>query len=205
MQLRLAVHYVQAADEPESPTLSSFVVLRTAIECVATAHWLMSGGSNRVRIERALKRMWWDTLNAADMAATADGDRDDSTLNDLRARISAITDPVKHLDVETIITSQRVSLSGLVEDASLALRREDPTALLAAWKVCAAVSHGNIPVSAGAGIAAELIQRPSQHPIDGPVYAQILSVTVTDLRAAVELWRDCATQQHSHSPSRPEN
>ena len=44
-QLRLASHYIQAADNTGSPTLSSFVVLRAAVECTATAHWLMSGGN----------------------------------------------------------------------------------------------------------------------------------------------------------------
>lgn len=197
-QLRLAVHYIRAADERAAPELSSFVVLRAAIECAATAHWLLSGDSLRVRIERVLKRMWWDTQSAADMATTADGNPDLTALNDLRALMSAIAQPIKRVDVDSIASSSRQRLSGIVEDASRAARPTDPTTMHAAWMVCAAVSHGNIPVSAGAGLDAALIQNPSKHPIDGTVYASILSETVTDLRTIAELFQQYAAEGYLH-------
>jgi len=194
----LAIHYVKAADEGSHPTLSSFVVLRAAIECTATAHWLMSGRSRGENVERALKRMWWDTQSAVDMATTADGNPDLSALDDLKDKIATITGPIKRLEATTVTESLRVRLSGLVEDASRLLRPDDPTAMYAAWMVCAAVSHGNIPVSAGAGLEAALVQQPSQHPIDEAVFAQVLSVALADLRTAAELFDRRAGEQHAH-------
>ncbi|SEI10127.1 MULTISPECIES: hypothetical protein [unclassified Leifsonia] len=202
-QLRLAAQYLQAAHRAEPPELSCFVVLRAAIECAASAHWLMSGGSHRGNMGRILKRMWWDTLSAADLARTADENPDLSSLEDLRRRIADITGPVKRLDAESITNSPRVRLSGIVKDASEALRPEDPTILYATWMVCAAVSHGNVPVSAGAGITAASIQRPSQHPIDTVVFAQLVSVTTTNLRMTAELFERRAAERHKHEPRRP--
>lgn len=197
-QLRLASHYIQAADESGTPTLSSFVVLRAAVECTATAHWLMSGGNHRENVERVLKRMWWDTQSAADMATAADSNPDLSGLSDLREKIASITRPIKRLDEEMITGSTRVRLSGIVENASRALRPDDPTAMYATWMVCAAVSHGNIPVSAGAGLEAALVQQPAEHPIDESVYAQLLSVVVADLATTAKLFERHAAEQHTH-------
>lgn len=197
-QLRLAVHYIWAADERPTPALSSFVVLRAAIECMATAHWLLAGDSLRIRIERVLKRMWWDTQTAADMATTADGNPDLTALNDLQKLISAIAQPIKRVDVDSITSSERPKLSRIVEDASRAVRPTDPSTMHAAWMLCAAVSHGNIPVSAGAGLDAALIQNPSKHPIDATTYAYVLSETVKDLGTISGLFRNYAAEGHPH-------
>ena len=196
--LRLAVYYVRAADDKGEIALSSFVVLRAAIECIASAHWLMSGGSRRENTERTLKRMWWDTMAAADMATTADGNPDISATYPLRQLITVIAQPIKGLDPESIFASKRESLSGIVRKASAALRPDDGSAFYAAWMACAAVSHGNIPVSAGAGVAPELIQNPSMHLIDNPVYASMASVAVADLRETVELFARRAAEMHTH-------
>lgn len=201
--LGLAVHYVRAADGKGEIALSSFVVLRAAIECIASAHWLMSGGSRRENTERTLKRMWWDTMAAADMATTVDGNPDISKTYPLRRLITVIAQPIKGLDPESIFTSKRESLSGIVRKASAGLSPDDRNALYAAWMACAAVSHGNIAVSAGAGVAPGLIQNPSKHLIDNPVYASMASVAVADLRKTVELFESRAAEMHTHrNPNR---
>jgi hypothetical protein len=197
-QLRLAMHYIRAADDTVTPMLSSFVVLRASVECTATAHWLMAGDSHRESVSRVLNRMWWDTQSAAEMATAGDGNSDPRALDDLRGRIAAIVHPIKGLDAETITQSTRIRLSDLVKKASRALRPNDPGALFATWMACAAVSHGNIPVSAGAGLAAALIESPSKHPIDEAVYAQLLSVAVADLRTTAGLFERRAVERHAH-------
>jgi len=207
-QLRLAIHYVQAADaagfptrRSQPPTLSSFVVLRTAIECTASAHWLMSAKNQRETIERVLKRMWWDTTSAADMANTADGARDTSSLIELKARISEITRPVKGLDSAKVFESERVKLSRIVANASADLRPSDPTIMHAGWMMCAGIAHGNIPVSAGAGISVASLQQPSQHLIDDTAYALVLSAVIEDILAAVQLFERRAAEQHEEQVS----
>lgn len=201
-QLRLASQYIRAADGGASPGLSSFVVLKAAIECTASAHWLMSGGSHRETVERVLKRMWWDTQAAAEMATIADEDTDLSSLVDLRTKIEVISRPLKGCNEESITGSTRVRLSGIVKDASQALRPDDPAAMYATWMLCAAVSHGNLPASAGAGLAPALIQKPSRHLIDESLFAHLLSVAVADLASTVDLFDSYATAEHSHRRNR---
>ncbi|ROR28856.1 hypothetical protein EDF63_3448 [Curtobacterium sp. JUb34] len=200
-QLRLALHYLQTADGDPAPSLSSFVVLRVAIECIATGCWLMAS-SRREAILRALKRMWWDTQNAADMAVVADGRADPSELQALKDRLTAIVGPMKRLDLDSVTGGQRPRLSGAVRDASRSLREENPTALKSAWMLCAALSHGNIPVSAGVGIAPSLIQDPSQHLIDFPAFASVWSLVVDDFSTAVRMFEKHATVQHKHQGPR---
>ena len=197
-QLRLASHYLFSADQANPPGLPSFVVLRVAIECIATAHWLMSGDGHRDGVERVLKRMWWDSQSAAEMATVVDGDPDQSALGDLRSRIIQITASIKRLDSEIILDSRRERLSKMVENASRDLHPDQPSIMHATWMLCAGVSHGNIAISAGAGLSAALIQEPAKHLIDEAMYAQVLSAAVDDLEAAVEAFRAFAAQQHSH-------
>lgn len=200
-QLRLALHYLQTADTDPAPRLSSFVVLRVAIECIATGHWLMAP-NRREAILRALKRMWWDTQNAAEMAAVADGRSDPTELQALRERLATIVGPMKRVDVESVTGSQRPQLSGAVREASRSLREDDPTALQSAWMLCAALSHGNVPVSAGVGMAPALIQDPSKHLIDQPAFALVWSVVVDDFSTAVRMFEKYATTQQKHQRSR---
>lgn len=204
-QLRLASHYLQAADQGglrlgkwQYPTLSSFVVLRAAIECTASAHWLLSGANHRESVERALRRMWWDAVSAAEMATTADVDADHSALHDLEERINEILRPVKGLTLGQIVGSKRMSLSTVVADAGAALRPNDPTLMSAGWMMCSGIAHGNIPVSAGAGVTVALIQQPSQHVIDDSSYAFIFAGIVQDLDATVQLFKRRAVEQHKH-------
>ncbi|WP_123940271.1 MULTISPECIES: hypothetical protein [unclassified Frondihabitans] len=197
-QLRLGVQYAEAADVRPWPTLASFVVLRTSIECTATAHWLMSVESQREGIARVLQRMWWDTMNAVDMAVESESDPDLSGVDDLRRRITAIAGPIKRLDADSIMESQRVSLSGIVRGASLSLHPDSPGALYAAWMTCAGISHGNVPISAGAGMSPESIQVPSKHPIDESTFGFLFAVAVADLAATVGLFRRWAAEQHSN-------
>ena len=207
-QLRLAIHYAQAADEggfltggSRPPTLSSFVVLRAAIECTASAHWLLSGKNQRESIERVLKRMWWDTVSAAEMATIADGDADRTALRGLEDRIAEISRPVKGLAPETIISSKRMSLSTIVAEAGASLRPEYPTQMHAGWMLCSGISHGNLPVSAGVGISPELVQHPSRHSLDIGTYAFVFAATVEDLHATTLLFERRASEEHEHPGS----
>lgn len=197
-QLRLGVHYAEAADARPWPTLASFVVLRTSIECTATAHWLMSAESQREGISRVLQRMWWDTMSAVDMAAESESNPDLSGVEDLRQRITTIAGPIKRLDADAIMTSQRVSLSGIVRAASGSLHPDSPGALFGAWMACAGISHGNVPVSAGAGMSPESIQAPSKHPIDESAFGFLFAVAVADLATAVGLFGRWVAEQHSN-------
>jgi hypothetical protein len=200
-QLRLALHYLQTADNDPAPSLSSFVVLRVAIECMATGHWLMPP-NRREAILRALKRMWWDTQSAAEMAAVADGRSDPSEVQALREKLAAIVGPMKRVDLDSVTGSQRPQLSGIVREASRSLREENPTVLQSAWMLCAALSHGNVPVSAGVGMAPALIQDPSQHLINLPVFASVWSVLVDDFSSAVRMFEKYATTQHQRQGSK---
>lgn len=204
-QLRLAIHYAQAADaggiavsKSQPPTLSSFVVLRAAVECTASAHWLLSGQNHRESVERVLKRMWWDTVNAAEMSTTADGDADRGALRDLEERISEISRTIKGLNSAKIMDSKRIQLSTIVSDASAALRPNHPTTTRAVWMLCSGIAHGNIPVSAGAGLTAASVQQPSQHLIDDGPYAYIFSTIVEDIHMTAELFARRAAEQHEH-------
>jgi hypothetical protein len=199
-QLRLASHYLHSADEGRPPGLRSFVVLRVAIECIATTHWLMSGDGHRESVERVLKRMWWDTHSAAEMATVVDGSPDQSAMDDLRRRISEITTPIKRLDAASILKSKRERLSRMVEVASRDLRPQEPSVLRATWMLCAGVSHGNIPLSAGAGVTAALIQSPSRHLVDEAVYAHIISVAVDYFEAAIGALVEFASRPQPHQP-----
>jgi hypothetical protein len=194
--LRLASHYLQSADKGGPPGLGSFVVLRAGIECIATTHWLGSGRGHRESVERVLKRMWWDTQSAAEMATVVDGNPDQTPLDDLRTRIVEIVTPIKRLDATTILESKRERLSKLVEEASRSLCPEEPSLLKAAWMLCAGVSHGNIPLSAGAGVSADLIQNPTKHLVDEAAYAHIVTVAVQYLDASIEQFADFATRPH---------
>jgi hypothetical protein len=207
-QLRLAIHYVQAADEggfpvgkSQPPTLSSFVVLRAAIECTASAHWLLSGKNHRQSVERVLKRMWWDTDSAAEMATIADGAADRRVLLDLEERITRISGPIKGLDSAKIVDSKRIPLSTIVSDAGAALRPNYPTMMRAGWMLCSGIAHGNIPVSAGAGLTASSVQQPSKHLIDDGSYAYIFSAIVDDIHATAQLFERRAAEKHEHQPS----
>ncbi len=202
-QLRLAHHYFVAADVGSSPSLSSFVVLRVGLECAATAHWLMSARNQREGVARVVKRMWWDSMSAADMAKTADGNPDLSTLDDLRNRINAITQRIKGLDTASIVTSNREHLSSLIRKAGHALRPDEPTAMEATWMLCAGISHGNVAISAGAGYTPATIQEPTRHLVDEATYAQILFVAVGDLQAAVDLFGRRAAEPLAHRPQKP--
>lgn len=204
-QLRLAAHYLQAADGNESPdseaqppTLSSYVVLRAAIESTASAHWLMSGKNHRESVKRVLKRMWWDTESAVEMAATADGNVDRSALEDLKKRITAISSPIKGLEVAKVTESKRMPLSTIVKDAGAALHPDYPSMMRAGWMLCSGIAHGNIPVSAGAGITPATVQLPSQHLIDDEAYAFVLSTIVEDLHLTALLFEKRAAEQHAH-------
>lgn len=195
-QLRLAQHYIESACGGGAPALTSFVVLRVAIECMATAHWLIAGTSLRVRVERFLKRMWWDTESAVDMAVIADADPDLSAVRDLEETIHEIAEPIKGLDPEKVTTSKRVALSSIVKEASIAVRPSYPTLMQSCWMACAGVSHGNIPISAGIGVEPHAVRVPAEHPISMNVYANFLEIAVTDLQSAVELFLLYATEQH---------
>lgn len=206
-QLRLALHYLHAADHRESdddspgdPTLSSYVVLRAAIECTATAHWLLSGRNQRERVERVLKRMWWDTENAVHMAAIADGAAEHSASEDLRQRIEAICRPVKGLEATNVMNSKRVQLSTVVKDASAALRPDQPTMMYAGWMLCSGVAHGNIPISAGVGITPETVQLPSLHPMDMVAFAPVFAAICEEVELTIGLFETCASEQHAHRP-----
>lgn len=197
-QLRLARHYIASADDGEAPTLSSFVVLRVAIECMATAHWLVSEPSHRVRVERFLKRMWWDTQSAVEMALVADVNPDLSAVHDLEDTIHEIAEPIKGLDPEKVTASQRVSLSGIVQEASRAVRPDYPTLMRSAWMACAGVSHGNIPLSAGVGVTPHSVKSPSEHPINADAYATFVEIAVADLQTTVEIFQRYATEAHQN-------
>lgn len=204
-QLRLAVHYLKAADEggfplgkPQPPTLSSFVVLRAAIECTANAHWLLSSSNQRQLVERVLKRMWWDTTNAIEMATTADGGPPGDALVDLQTRIEKIARPIKGLGSVNITKSDRPLLSRIVSDASAALRPHYPKRMHAGWMLCSGIAHGNIPVSAGAGISAATVQRPAEHLIDDGSYGYVFAAVVDDVESTVELFERRAHEAHQH-------
>ncbi len=204
-QLRLAIHYVQAADEggfpgdkSQPPSLSSFVVLRAAIECTASAHWLLSGKNHRESVERVLKRMWWDTTSAAEMATIADEEADRTGLLDLTKRISQIARPIKGLASKTIMESKRIPLSTIVADAGAALHPDYPTMMRAGWMLCSGIAHGNLAVSAGTGVTAASVQQPSQHLIDNGSYGHIFAAIVGDIHATAQLFERRAAEAHEH-------
>jgi len=197
-QLRLAHHYIKSACGADAPTLSSFIVLRVAIECMATAHWLIADTSHRVRIERFLKRMWWDTQSAVDMAVVADASPDLSAVHDLEDTIHEIAKPIKGLDPEKVTTSKRVALSSIVQEPSRAVRPSYPTLMQSCWMACAGISHGNIPISAGVGIEPHSVRNPSEHPISMNVYANFLEIAVADLQTTVEFFQGYATEKHQN-------
>lgn len=197
-QLRLAQHYIESACGGGAPALASFVVLRVAIECMATAHWLIADPSLRGRVERVLKRMWWDTESAVDMAVVADADPDLSAVNDLEDTIHEIAEPIKGLDPDKVTTSKRVALSSIVQEASRAVRPTYPTLMQSCWMACAGVSHGNIPISAGIGVDPHAVHKPAEHPISMNVYANFLEIAVTDLHTTVELFMLYATEDHQN-------
>lgn len=202
-QLRLAQHYVESACGGHTPALTSFVVLRVAIECMATAHWLIADPSLRGRVERFLKRMWWDTASALDMAVVADAEPDLSAVSNLEDTIHEIAEPIKGLDPENVTTSKRVALSSIVHEASRAVRPSYPTLMQSCWMACAGVSHGNIPISAGIGVEPHTVRNPSEHSISMSVYANFLEIAVTDLQTTVELFMLYATEEHQNQ--RPVN
>jgi len=195
-QLRLAHHYIKSACD--GPTLASFVVLRVAIECMATAQWLIADPSHRVRVERFLKRMWWDTQSAADMALVADANPDLSGVYDLEETIYEVAEPIKGLDPEKVTTSKRVALSSIVREASRAVRPSYPTLMESCWMACAGVSHGNVPISAGIGVGPHSVQTPSEHLISMNVYANFLEIAVADLQTTVTMFLRYATEEHQN-------
>ncbi|MFD5863892.1 hypothetical protein ACFWGP_02980 [Agromyces sp. NPDC127015] len=197
-QLRLSQHYIQSACNGQAPTLTSFVVLRVAIECMATAQWLIAANSHRVRVERFLKRMWWDTQSAVDMAVVADAIPDLNAVYDLEETIHEIAEPIKGLDPNKVTTSKRVALSSIVREASQAVRPGYPTLMQSCWMACAGVSHGNVPMSAGVGVAPHSVRTPSEHAISWSVYANFLEIAVTDLQTTVELFRRFAMEEHQN-------
>lgn len=197
-QLRLAQHYIESACGGGAPALASFVGLRVAIECMATAHWLIADRSLRGRVERFLKRMWWDTESAVDMAVVADADPDLSAVYDLEETIHEIAEPIKGLDPEKVTTSKRVALSSIVQEASRAVRPSYPTLMQSCWMACAGVSHGNISISAGIGVEPRAVRNPAEHPISMNVYANFLEIAVTDLQTTVELFMLYATEEHKN-------
>ncbi|MGZ0067568.1 hypothetical protein [Microbacterium arborescens] len=197
-QLRLAQHYIGSACDGRTPALTSFVVLRVAIECIATAHWLIADPSHRVRVERFLKRMWWDTQSAVDMAVVANANPDLSAVYDLEETIHEIAEPIKGLDPEKVTTSKRVALSGIVREASRAVRPSYPTLMESCWMACAGVSHGNVPISAGIGVGPHSVRNPSEHPISMSVYANFLEMAVTDLETTVAFFLRYATEEHQN-------
>lgn len=197
-QLRLARHYIASAHRDETATLSSFVVLRVAIECMATAHWLMSETSHRVRVERFLKRMWWDTQSAVEMALVADANPDLSGVYDLEDTIHEIAEPIKGLDPKKVTESKRVTLGSIVQDASRAVRPDYPTLMHSAWMACAGVSHGNITISAGVGVTPHSVKNPSEHPISADAYSNFVEIAVADLQTTVEFFQRYATEEHPH-------
>lgn len=199
-QLRLAEHYIKSACGGHTPALTSFVVLRVAIECMATAHWLISDPSLRGRVERFLKRKWWDTESALDMAVVADAEPDLSAVADLEEAIYEIAEPIKGLDPEKVTTSKRVALSSIVQEASRAVRPSYPTLMKSCWMACAGVSHGNIPISAGIGVEPHAVRNPSEHSISMNVYANFIEIAVTDLHTVVELFMLYATEEHPNRP-----
>lgn len=199
-QLRLSQHYIKSACDGETPDLTSFVVLRVAIECMATAQWLIASPSLRVRVERFLKRMWWDTQSAMDMAVAADANPDLSAVYDLEEAIQEIAEPIKGLDPEKVTTSKRVALSSIVQEASRAVRPSYPTLMQSCWMACAAVSHGNVPISAGIGVSPHSVQSPSEHSISWNVYANFLEIAVTDLHTTVDFFIGYATEAHQNQP-----
>lgn len=197
-QLRLAQHYIESACSGDTPTLSSFVVLRVAIECIATAHWLIAEPSLRGRVERFLKRMWWDTASGVDMAVVADAEPDLSAVLDLEDTIHEIAEQIKGLDSEKVTNSKRLSLSSIVSEASCAVRPSYPTLMRSCWMACAGVSHGNIPISAGIGVEWRTVLNPSEHSISLTVYANFLEIAVDDLQTTVELFALYASEQHQN-------
>ncbi|GAB3039712.1 hypothetical protein GCM10027052_20110 [Parafrigoribacterium mesophilum] len=197
-QLRLAQHYIRSACDGHTPTLTSFVVLRVAIECQATAQWLIADASHRVRVERFLKRMWWDTQSAVDMAVVADANPDLRAVYELEETIHEIAEPIKGLDPEKVTTSKRVALSSIVQEASRAVRPSYPTLMQSCWMACAGVSHGNVPISAGIGVEPHSVQKPSEHPISMNVYANFLEIAVADLQTTVEFFQRYATEEHQN-------
>lgn len=197
-QLGLAQHYIKSACDGQAPALTSFVVLRVAIECMATAQWLIAATSHRVRVERFLKRMWWDTQSAVDMAVVADAGPDLSAVYDLEATIHEIAEPIKGLDPDMVTTSKRVALSSIVQEASRAVRPSYPTLMQSCWMACAGVSHGNIPISAGIGVAPHSVRNPSEHSVSWDVYANFLEIAVTDLQTTVEFFMRYATEEHQN-------
>jgi hypothetical protein len=170
---------------------------------MATAHWLIADPSLRGRVERFLKRMWWDTESAVDMAVVADADPDLSAVYDLEETIHEIAEPIKGLDPEKVTTSKRVPLSSIVQEASRAVRPSYPTLMQSCWMACAGVSHGNIPISAGIGVEPHAVRNPAEHPISMNVYANFLEIAVTDLQTTVELFMLYATEEHENR--RPAN
>lgn len=197
-QLRLAQHYIKSACDGLAPTLTSFVVLRVAIECMATAQWLIADTSHRVRVERFLKRMWWDTQSAVDMAVVADANPDLSAVYELEETIHEIAEPIKGLDPEKVTTSKRVALSSIVQEAGRVVRPSYPTLMQSCWMACAGVSHGNVPISAGIGVEPHSVQKPSEHPISMNVYANFLEIAVADLQTTVEFFQRYATEEHQN-------
>lgn len=195
-QLRLARHFIESACNGPDPALASFVVLRVAIECMATAHWLIAATSHRVRVERFLKRMWWDTQSAVEMAVVADSSPDLSGVYDLEETIHEIAAPIKGLDPDKVTTSKRVALSSIVHEASRAVRPSYPTLMQSCWMACAGVSHGNVPISAGIGVAPHSVRNPSEHSISWDVYSNFLEIAVADLQTTVEFFVRYATEEH---------
>ena len=202
-QLRLALRYLDDAngrDLVPSPTLSSYVLLRVAIESAATAHWLLSAKDRRTGVERMLKRMWWDTFSAYEMALSADETTPRSQIDGVEQLIRRIAGPVKGVDADRIIESKRISLSSIVQEASADFRPDYPGGMLASWQLCAGVSHGNIPISAGAGMAPETIQDPSLHLLDTGDYGHVLTMVIDDVRRAAQLFERRATTPLAHRP-----
>lgn len=202
-QLRLALQYLDDANTRSlipSPTLSSFVLLRVAIECTATAHWLLSGKNRKHGVERMLKRMWWDTYSAYEMARSADETTDRSQLADVEHLVRAIAAPIKGVDADSVLASDRISLSTIVKNASASLRPDYPTAMLASWRLCAGISHGNVPISAGAGVTPATIQMPRHHLLNTGAYGHVLAMLIDDVRRTGELFERQATQKLTHRP-----
>lgn len=199
IQIHLAATYIKHADSEERPSLSSFVILRVAIECLATAFWIMDAKSKRQAVERTLKRIWWDTANAESMAKTADPSFTSHVLDEVGELILRIAGPMKRLDADAIKTSARVSLSRLVDEASRAINPTDPGELFSTWKACAGISHGNIPISAGVGVSAQLIRMPAAHAIDEPAYAHMLWVISSSLDHVISMAEERASRQQAQT------
>lgn len=149
-QLVIAVDHLQSLSRHFQkfglPMSAHYTLMRTAIECTATALWLLGPNKSATRVIRALRTIWWASEDAAPLAEFMNYKGGKSGRR-LLTRLEELRD-MRPGNGDRQIDIRRIRTTDMLIDVDRILRRpKDQVPLLTVWRACSGMAHGNQKVA----------------------------------------------------------